>query len=122
MSTPLDTALAVLAALDRGDPDAAIQLLAEDVRFTFGNNPPTTGRAGFEAAAKGMFEAIESGKHNVTQRWQVDTDTAVVLADVDYKRRDGRELTLPACSVFRVRDGLVTDYQIYMDVNPVLAP
>lgn len=122
MSTPLDTALAVLAALDRGDPEAAIKLLAEDVRFAFGNSEPTKGRDGFAAAAQNVFAAIESAKHNVTQRWQVDADTAVVLADVYYKRRDGRELTLPACSVFKVRDGLVADYQIYMDLNPVLAP
>ena len=40
--------------------------------------------------------------------------------DVYYRRLDGRELTLPCCNLFRVRDGLVDTYVIYMDVNPVL--
>jgi hypothetical protein len=46
----------------------------------------------------------------------------VALMDVNYRRLDGRELTLPCCNVFGVRNGVVNDYRIYMDVNPVLAP
>jgi hypothetical protein len=42
--------------------------------------------------------------------------------DVYYRRLDGRELTSPCCNIFRVDNGLVDDYRIYMDVNPVLAP
>jgi limonene-1,2-epoxide hydrolase len=38
------------------------------------------------------------------------------------RRLDGRELNLPCCNVFGVHDGVVNDYRIYMDVNPVLAP
>ena len=46
----------------------------------------------------------------------------VALMDVHYRRLDGGELNLPCCNVFGVRDGVVNDYRIYMDVNPVLEP
>ena len=53
---------------------------------------------------------------------QSDLDTIEVPAalDVHYRRLDGRELNLPCCNVFRVSDGLVRDYRIYLDVNPVI--
>jgi ketosteroid isomerase-like protein len=38
-----------------------------------------------------------------------------------YTRLDGAELTLPCCNVFRVRDGAVADYRVYMDIAPVYA-
>ena len=46
----------------------------------------------------------------------------VALMDVHYRRLDGRELKSPCCNVFGIHDGVVDDYRIYMDVNPVLAP
>jgi hypothetical protein len=41
--------------------------------------------------------------------------------DVHYQRLDGRRVTLPCCNVFRVRDGLVSDYRVYLDIGPVYA-
>jgi hypothetical protein len=32
---------------------------------------------------------------------------------------DGAEPRLPCCNVFRLRDGLVADYRVYMDISPV---
>jgi ketosteroid isomerase-like protein len=37
---------------------------------------------------------------------------------VHYRRLDGAELTLPCCNVFRLRDGAVADYRVYMDITP----
>ncbi|MGA9675328.1 MAG: nuclear transport factor 2 family protein [Mycobacterium sp.] len=56
-----------------------------------------------------------------TGAWEVDGGTVIALFDVYYRRLDGGELTLPCCNVFRVQNGLVLSYLIYMDVNPVLA-
>ena len=44
-----------------------------------------------------------------------------VELEVRYTRLDGKELTLPCRNVFRIRDGLVSDYRSYMDINPVYA-
>jgi hypothetical protein len=60
--------------------------------------------------------------HTFVDAWEVDGGTMIALFEVFYRRLDGGELTLPCCNIFRVRNGLVDDYLIYMDINPVLAP
>jgi hypothetical protein len=47
---------------------------------------------------RALFEAIDSG------------DLVTIGA-----------LTQPCCNEFRVHNGLVTEYRIYMDINPVMA-
>jgi len=59
--------------------------------------------------------------HTILDLWEVGDDVVVKLMDVHYTRLDGRELNLPCCNVFGVRDGVVNDYRIDMDVNAVLA-
>jgi ketosteroid isomerase-like protein len=46
---------------------------------------------------------------------------AAVIAElrVHYTRLDGTEMTLPCCNVFRLRNGAVADYRVYMDITPV---
>jgi hypothetical protein len=41
---------------------------------------------------------------------------------VTYERRDGTRLTLPGPDVLRLRHGLIADYRVYMDMNPLLSP
>ena len=48
-----------------------------------------------------------------------DRDAIIAELRVHYTRLDGTELTLPCCNVFRVRDGAVADYRVYMDITPV---
>ena len=48
-------------------------------------------------------------------------DALIAEFDVHYTRLDGREVTLPCCNVFRLRDGLVSEYRSYIDANPVYA-
>jgi ketosteroid isomerase-like protein len=74
------------------------------------------------AAAESFRASIADMHHMILDLWEVDDDTVVGLMDVHYTRHDGRELNLPCCNVFRMRDGIINDYRIYMDVNPVLAP
>ena len=50
-----------------------------------------------------------------------DVDAVIVELKVHYTRLDGTELTLPCCNVFRLRDGAVADYRVYMDITPVYA-
>lgn len=68
------------------------------------------------------FNASLAGlRHEFTALWEPEPGTAVALLEVHYRRHDGRELTLPCCNVFRVRDGLIADYRIFMDITPVNA-
>ena len=50
----------------------------------------------------------------------LDTIEAPTAPDVHHRGLDGCELNLLCCNVFRASDGLVRDYRIYLDVNPVI--
>jgi len=73
-------------------------------------------------AASREFSASLAGLHHeITHLWETEPGTLVAELLVTYRRHDGTELTLPCCNIFRLRDGLVDDYRIYMDINPVTA-
>ena len=68
--------------------------------------------------AQAFFASVAAFRHTVTNVWS-DLDAIVAELRVHYTRLDGAELTLPCCNVFRLRDGAVADYRVYMDITPV---
>jgi hypothetical protein len=61
--------------------------------------------------------------HEILSVWMVDEPEPATICElkVTYQRHDGSQITLPCLNVFRLRDGLIADYRIYMDINPVFA-
>jgi limonene-1,2-epoxide hydrolase len=121
-SSPLELVRTLIRAVDAADHNTIAALTANDVHFRFGNATPTETQSELLAAAQSFRDAIADLHHTILDLWEVGAGTVVALMDVHYRRLDGRELTLPCCNVFGVHNGLVDDYRIYMDVNPVLAP
>src|ERR1700753_3811460 len=117
-----DLVRALIRAVDDADHNAIAALTASDLHFRFGNATATDTQAELLAAAQSFRDAIADLRHTVVDLWEVGDGMVVALMDVYYRRLDGRELTLPCCNVFGVHNGVVDDYRIYMDVNPVLAP
>ena len=113
---------ALLDAVDSRDLDALDSCVADDVYFRFGNTDPTNTKAEFAAAMHPFLRGIGGIRHEVIEMWEVPDDGVIATMDVHYTRLDRHQLVLPCCNVFRVGDGLVYDYRIYMDVNPVFAP
>jgi ketosteroid isomerase-like protein len=113
----------LLAALDAGDIETVQGFLTEDVAFRFGSAEPTVGRAAIAATADTMAGVVASMSHELLTVWTTGESDPAVLCEmaVTYVRHDDSKLTLPCVSVFRVRDGRVADYRIYMDVTPVFA-
>jgi ketosteroid isomerase-like protein len=121
-SSSLELVRTLIGAVDAADHSAIAALTASDVHFRFGNATPTDTQAELLAAAQSFRDAIADLRHTILDLWEVGDGMVVALMDVYYRRLDGRELTLPCCNVFGVHNGVVNDYRIYMDVNPVLAP
>ena len=126
MTTTVDTAAAravrgIFAAIDGGDVDALCRHVTDDIRFQFGNNEVITGRPAFEAASIAVLQSIAAIRHEILDLWEVDGGTVITVMTVHYERLDGQKLSLPCCNLFGTRDGLVHDYRIYMDINPVFA-
>lgn len=44
-----------------------------------------------------------------------------IEAKVSYRRKDGRQVTVPVVSVLERKDNLVSSLRIYLDVAPVYA-
>ena len=94
--------------------------MTDDVRLQLGNADVVEGKAEFVEALDTFFVSVAGVRHVVTDVWS-DRDVVVAELRVHYTRLDGTELTLPCCNVFRLRDGAVADYRVYMDITPVYA-
>jgi ketosteroid isomerase-like protein len=113
----------LLAALDARDIETAMGFLAEDVVLRFGNAEPVVGSTAIADTAAAMANVVASMSHTMRAVWTTPEPVPAVICEMDvtYRRHDGTELILPCVNVFRLRDGRVADYRIYMDVNPVFA-
>jgi ketosteroid isomerase-like protein len=116
-----NTVRRLLVAVDSGDVDAICEHLSDDVRFQFANADPLVGKPGFRAASNAVFDTVASSRHDILHLWEVEEDTVIVVMNVQYGTVDGRKLSLPCCNLFRVRDGEIVDYRVFMDANPVFA-
>ena len=115
---PLHHAQAIFAAFDAKDIDALAGLMTDDVRLQIGNADVVNGKARFVEALQAFFGSLPSFSHPVPHVWS-DLDAVITELNVHYTRLDGTEVTLPCCNVFRIRDGAVADYRVYMDIAPV---
>jgi hypothetical protein len=94
--------------------------LAPDVKVVVGNNPAMNGR---EAAREGIgtfFSTIDGIKHHVVNVAEINGVT-FLEANVEYLRKDGKTVTIPAVTVLERSENLVKSLRIYFDVAPVYA-
>jgi ketosteroid isomerase-like protein len=116
--SPLHHAQAIFAAFDAKDITALAELVTDDVRLQLGNADRLEGKAEFVRALQAFLGSVADFRHIVTNVWS-DLDAVIAELTVHYTRLDGTELILPCCNVFRLRDGAVADYRVYMDITPV---
>lgn len=111
----------LFGALDARDLDALAGLLSDDASFRFGNGPELHGRDAVVEATGGFLGAVAGTAHEVTG-CVGGPEAFVAETRVRYVRHDGGEVVLPAATSVRVRDGLMSRVQVFMDAAPVFAP
>lgn len=111
----------LFAAVDNRDVAALAEFFDDDITFRFGNADRIHGKAAVQSTCEAFLGSLAGIRHEIENLWQVDTDRIVVTMTVHYDRTDGGNLSLPCANTFRIRENRITDYQIYMDVNPVFA-
>jgi hypothetical protein len=81
----------------------------------------TEGRAEWSPGHEGNLVLASKGDQIVVVALEVwsDCEALITELEVSYTRLDGSSIALPCCNVFRLRDGLVADCRVYMDINPV---
>lgn len=111
---------AIFADIDLFDPDKFVTHLTEDVVFRFGNGEPVTGRAAVKEAVGGFFSTIDGLTHHILRSWDAD-EVTIVQNDVEYRRKDGKHVTIPNSDILVFAGDLVSNWQIYIDLAPVFA-
>ena len=115
-------AQSVFRLVDAQDAEGNAALFAADGRFVMGNNGPAQGREAIVAGSKAFFTMVKGIRHQLLHEWTVGAET-IAETDVTYLRQDGKEVTVPAVSIWRVgEDGLIVDYRVFVDQAPVFAP
>jgi ketosteroid isomerase-like protein len=110
----------IFASIDGLDADKFVAHLTPDVVFRFGNADPVTGRAAVKQGVLGFWSMIDGLTHHVRNSWEVG-DTAIVQADVEYRRKDGKTVTVPNADILTFDGDLVREWLIYIDLAPVFA-
>lgn len=118
--SPTPLAHGIFAAFDAKDVPTLVAAVTDDVRLRLGNSEPAEGKPAFAEGVQTFVDSVAGFRHHVLNVWS-EGDVVIAELEVDYIRHDGKELTLPCCNVFRVRNGLVADYRVYMDISPVYA-
>ena len=109
---------AVFADIDSFNADKFAAHLTPDARFRFANADPVTGRPAVKEAVTGFFATIDGLTHHIRNVWEFG-DTVIAQIDVEYRRKDGKSVTVPNADILIYDGDLVRDWQIYIDVAPV---
>lgn len=100
--------------------DEFVATLTPDVEVVVGNNPAMNGRQAVREGIGFFFSTIAGLNHrflNVVE----GNGLTFLEAKVDYRRKDGREVTVPVVTVLERKGDLVKSLRIYFDVAPVYA-
>lgn len=110
----------VYEAVDSRDEQRLARFLTENCTFVYANNDPVVGRANVAEYSKKFMALIAGIKHQLLEVWAFD-DVIVSRIEVTYTRKGGSTLTVPAVTIWRMRDRQIDDYRIYIDVAPLFA-
>lgn len=115
----LDT---VFAAIDAKDTDRFLSCISRQASFRFGSASPVSGHDAIRDAVGGFFDTVAGLSHVLLKSAAIGSTTGPTLiceGEVTYTRHDETRITLPFVDVFETRDGLISDYKIYMDITPL---
>ncbi|MFN7685773.1 MAG: nuclear transport factor 2 family protein [Oligoflexia bacterium] len=102
--------------IDSKDAKGFARLFDDQGEFRFGNAPSVLGPEAIEKAVAGFFGSIRGLSHRLIQTWEGE-GSWVVEGEVTYTRLNGSVLTVPFCDVFRMKNGKVKAWLIFMDIS-----
>ncbi len=103
-------------ALDAGDTTTFASFLTDDVVFKFANSAPIQGKEAVRNAVAAFLASIKAIRHDVLETWD-HPHTVVCHGTVTYTRQDTSQLTVPFANIFKMHQGLIKDYLIYVDAS-----
>jgi ketosteroid isomerase-like protein len=101
-------------AVDSSDAKALASLMTDDAVFRFSNNPEVAGKANIIPFLEGFFSSIQGTKHDQIEHWEI-SDGVVMNGRVTYTRLDGSEYSCWFSNTFKLKDGKIKEYLIFVD-------
>ena len=101
-------------ALDASDADMFASFLTDDGVFVFGNAEPVRGKQAIRDVVAGFFTTIKAIRHDLIETWTLP-EAVICQGTVTYTRHSGSQLRVPFANIFRMQNGLIRNYLIYVD-------
>ncbi len=101
-------------ALDAFDADTFASFLTDEASFVFGNAEPVRGKLAIRTVVAGFFTSISAIRHDLLETWTISQEV-ICRGAVTYTRHSGSQLRVPFANIFKLRNGLIQDYLIYVD-------
>ena len=114
---PMDTppwVTTLFHALDAFDADAFASFLTDDAIFVFGNAQPVKSKQAIRDVVASFFTSINAIRHDLLETWTLP-QVVICRGTVTYTRHNGSQLRVPFANIFKLRNGLIQDYLIYVD-------
>jgi ketosteroid isomerase-like protein len=120
MSTTTEIVHSVYRHVDGGNMHNVAAHLAKDCTFTLANEAPVKGREEIERHLAAFIALFDETKHEVSGIWQ-DGDVIITRLSVTYKRKDGLIKTYPAAVFWQMKDRLIVDFSVFIDVSTIFS-
>ena len=106
--------LKLFEAIDRFDSAAMVSGLTEDAVFRFAKIPQVEGKKNIHEFVDNFFKSIKAIRHSGLEVWSLD-GVIFVKGRVTYTRHSGTELSVDFSNTFKMRDGKIQQYLIFVD-------
>ena len=103
------------------DSEGLITFFTDKPVYQFGNFEVCLDKQSIKQSADKFFSQVDAVYHEIKMMQEVG-NVVFVEMDVFYWRKDGSEIVLPCCDLFRVEGDKFKELRIFMDVNPVFNP
>jgi len=116
----LDVVRQFMSDMERGDYDAAMNLIAVDCEYI---NPPPLGAVSGPAAVRGLLEPFFAPtlENELKILRESSAGPVVFIERLDRHRLADKWVELPVTGVLEVRDGQITYWRDYFDAATILS-
>lgn len=104
----------VFDAVDRSDASGLAEFMTDDVIFRFSNHPPVVGKANIIPFLENFFRSIKGTRHDMIESWEIPGGY-VMNGRVTYTRLDGSTLSCWFSNTFKMENGRIKEYLIFVD-------
>lgn len=114
---PVDTAAALFAAIESGQPASVAALYADDVAVWHNFSNRTQDKTENLRTLEGLIGSAAAIRYEVIERRLLDPDRVLQRHNLVVTTRNGATFVIPACIFVTVQDGRIVRIDEYLDTG-----